>query len=103
MFWLWLTFLQRPVWLQYVSHKLGRLLVPYGLLVLFASSLVLVGAGSLYAVAAGAQVIFYLLAAWGAVLDRSARVRAADSRRIAPAGFTTDRAAPAGGRKVINA
>ena len=36
----WLPW-RNPVWFQYVSHKIGRLLVPYALLAAFFSSLVL--------------------------------------------------------------
>ena len=34
---------RNPVWLQYVSHKLGRLAVPYAMLATLASSIVLAG------------------------------------------------------------
>jgi len=37
-----------PVWLQYMSHKIGRLLVPYALMALFAASIVLASASHLY-------------------------------------------------------
>lgn len=62
-----------PVWLQFVSHKLGRLLVPYALLVLLITSGALAPHHSIYAVAFAAQVAFYGLAAYGAVLDRRGR------------------------------
>ncbi|MEQ1729611.1 MAG: hypothetical protein ABL982_14660, partial [Vicinamibacterales bacterium] len=58
-----------PVWLQYVSHKVGRLLVPYALLVLFTSSLALAGTSLFYATALFAQAAFYLHGGYGAVLD----------------------------------
>jgi biofilm PGA synthesis N-glycosyltransferase PgaC len=61
-----------PVWVQFVSHKIGRLLVPYALLALFAASAVLSGSSWFYAVALAAQVLFYGLAVYGAVLDRRA-------------------------------
>ena len=32
---------RNPVWFQYLSHKVGRLLVPYALLATFVSSIVL--------------------------------------------------------------
>ena len=66
-----------PVWLQYVSHKIGRLVVPWALLGLFASSLVLSREHPLYAAALFAQGIFYGLAISGAlfeVRERFARV-----------------------------
>jgi cellulose synthase/poly-beta-1,6-N-acetylglucosamine synthase-like glycosyltransferase len=58
-----------PVWLQYASHKIGRLLVPYALMALFASSIVLSGTSTLYAVALFAQVAFYLHGGYGAWLE----------------------------------
>ena len=58
---------RNPVWLQYVSHKLGRLVVPYALLSIFAANVVLAGTGLLYQLMLAAQVGFYLLAGYGAV------------------------------------
>ena len=57
-----------PVWLQYVSHKLGRLLVPYALAALLGSSAWLARDHWLYAAAFVGQCGFYLLAAYGAWL-----------------------------------
>jgi len=64
-----------PVWLQYVSHKIGRLLVPYAVLAIFVASIVLSGAHLFYGLALAAQVAFYLLAGIGAVLEFTARRR----------------------------
>lgn len=61
-----------PVWVQFVSHKLGRLLVPYALVALLGASAVLAADSALYAAAFAAQAAFYGLAAYGAVLDRRA-------------------------------
>jgi len=61
------------VWVQYVSHKLGRLVVPYALLALFAASLALAAAHVVYAAALGAQVLLYLLAGCGALLEMRGR------------------------------
>src|SRR4029077_19625339 len=58
-----------PVWLQYVSHKLGRLIVPYCLLTLFASSVALSAEHVIYAGALAAQCALYLLGGYGAWLD----------------------------------
>jgi biofilm PGA synthesis N-glycosyltransferase PgaC len=58
-----------PVWLQYVSHKLGRLFIPYALLGIFTSSLALAGQHLFYALVLGAQCALYLLAGYGAWLD----------------------------------
>ena len=62
-----------PVWVQFVSHKLGRLVVPYALLAVLLSSAVLAGGSRFYGVIFGLQVIFYGLAFYGAVLDRRGR------------------------------
>jgi cellulose synthase/poly-beta-1,6-N-acetylglucosamine synthase-like glycosyltransferase len=59
-----------PVWIQYVSHKLGRLVVPYALLAVFVSSLVLATTHWIFGAALVAQLGFYLLAAYGAYLAR---------------------------------
>ena len=61
-----------PVWVQYVSHKLGRLLVPYALLALFATSIALTGTHPIYALALGVQCALFLLAGYGAWLELQA-------------------------------
>lgn len=58
-----------PVWVQYVSHKFGRLLVPWALLGSLLSSMVLAPRGWLFAVALILQLGFYGLAAVGAWLE----------------------------------
>jgi biofilm PGA synthesis N-glycosyltransferase PgaC len=60
---------RNPVFLQFVSHKLGRLVVPYALVALIASSMTLAGRSPLYAAALAGQCLFYLLAAYGAWLE----------------------------------
>jgi biofilm PGA synthesis N-glycosyltransferase PgaC len=55
-----------PVWLQYVSHKLGRLVVPWALLTVFVASALLAMEHWVYTVAFAAQLGFYGLAAIGA-------------------------------------
>jgi cellulose synthase/poly-beta-1,6-N-acetylglucosamine synthase-like glycosyltransferase len=62
-----------PVWLQYVSHKLGRLIVPYALVAMLLSSAWLAPGSAVFAVILAAQLGFYGLAAYGAVLDRRGR------------------------------
>ena len=62
------------VWVQYVSHKIGRLVVPYALLALFAASLALAGTSLVYAVALVGQVLFYVLAGCGALLELNGRL-----------------------------
>ena len=75
-----------PVWLQYLSHKVGRLAVPYAVLAALASSIVLTGLGrvslfSFYGAVLIGQVLFYLLAGVGALLELQARQR---DERTAP-------------------
>jgi hypothetical protein len=60
---------RNPVWLQYASHKIGRLLVPYALVALFASSLVLAATSTLYMLALFSQAAFYLHGGYGAWLE----------------------------------
>ncbi len=70
-----------PVWLQFVSHKIGRLVVPHALVILLVSNTALASAGPLYSLALILQVAFYVLALHGATLvlapappqDRQAR------------------------------
>lgn len=66
-----------PVWLQYVSHKIGRLVVPWALVGVLISTIALAQQHVLFAVLLAAQGIFYGLALSGAlfqVRDRLARV-----------------------------
>jgi cellulose synthase/poly-beta-1,6-N-acetylglucosamine synthase-like glycosyltransferase len=75
---------QNDVWLQYVSHKLGRLIVPYALLVMIASSMALAGRSAFYTAVLVVQCAFYLLAGYGGWLDLRATLaaRAAARRTI---------------------
>jgi cellulose synthase/poly-beta-1,6-N-acetylglucosamine synthase-like glycosyltransferase len=59
------------VWWQYVSHKLGRLVVPWALLGALASSAFLAPGSWVYAVALILQLGFYGLAAMGAWMERA--------------------------------
>lgn len=66
-----------PVWLQYVSHKLGRLVVPWALVGLFIASLALARGNVFYALPLAAQGVFYGLALAGAIFharERFARI-----------------------------
>lgn len=56
-----------PVWMQYVSHKIGRLIVPWALVALFVSSVALAHESWLYKVMLVAQCEFYGLAIAGAI------------------------------------
>ena len=58
-----------PVWLQYLSHKVGRLLVPWALVVTLIASAALATTAWVYAIAFAAQAGFYGLALIGAWLD----------------------------------
>ena len=72
-----------PVWVQYISHKVGRLAVPWALLALFTASLVLSEQHPIYAAALFAQSALYLLGGYGAWLERqdTLRLRASASSR----------------------
>jgi biofilm PGA synthesis N-glycosyltransferase PgaC len=66
-----------PVWVQYMSHKVGRLIVPWALVGLFVSTVVLARESVLYAPVLFAHGIFYGLALAGALFqarERFARV-----------------------------
>lgn len=63
-----------PVWLQYVSHKIGRLVVPWALLALLVSSLALAPGHLIYGAALALQVIFYGFAAAGAIFHARERL-----------------------------
>jgi cellulose synthase/poly-beta-1,6-N-acetylglucosamine synthase-like glycosyltransferase len=69
-----------PVWLQFMSHKIGRLFVPYALVVIFVTSAGLVTTSWLYALAFAAQLVFFALAVYGAALDRRERLALGASR-----------------------
>jgi cellulose synthase/poly-beta-1,6-N-acetylglucosamine synthase-like glycosyltransferase len=62
-----------PVWLQYMSHKVGRLLVPWALVGALIASAALAASSWFYAAAFAAQLAFYGLAVVGAVLDARER------------------------------
>jgi hypothetical protein len=58
-----------PVWLQYMSHKVGRLLVPWALVCAFVTSVALAPGHWFFTLVLSAQAAFYLLAGFGAALD----------------------------------
>ena len=94
-----------PVWLQFVSHKLGRLLVPYALVVCLLMSAALAGAGPLYAAALLAQIALGVLAAYGAVLERGDRRRSrgpARDQRSHGEGRRSPWDEPSSPRRVVN-
>ena len=71
-----------PVWLQYASHKVGRLVVPWALLLFLIASAALADDGWIYAAALVAQIAFYGLAGLGGLIE--ARSRTAADARPAP-------------------
>lgn len=81
--------LANPVWVQYVSHKIGRLVVPWALGALLLTSLILAPTSLFYAAACAAQLAFYSLAAYGAILDKRDRrrmpIQGSDSADVASA------------------
>ena len=64
-----------PVWVQYVSHKIGRLLAPWALIGAFLTSAVLAADHWFFAVALILQLGFYGLAAIGGWIDFGERNR----------------------------
>jgi poly-beta-1,6-N-acetyl-D-glucosamine synthase len=62
---------RNPSWLQFVSHKIGRLLVPYALPLVLVLSLLLARHSLFHAAVFGAQCAFYALAAYGWRLERA--------------------------------
>lgn len=65
--WMFLPW-ENPVLIQFLSHKVFRLFVPYALVMLLAASLL--ANGLFYRVMAAAQLAFYLLVAGGLALPR---------------------------------
>ncbi|MGH7223502.1 MAG: glycosyltransferase family 2 protein [Gemmataceae bacterium] len=68
---------RNPIWLQFISHKVLRLLVPWALLALLASSIML--AGPLYRMALVAQIAIYGLGLLGLVPPVAKRSRLASA------------------------
>jgi poly-beta-1,6-N-acetyl-D-glucosamine synthase len=58
-----------PVWLQFCSHKLGRLVVPYALIAVMAANIALAADHLFYALTLTVQCAFYLLGGYGAWLE----------------------------------
>ena len=86
-----------PVWVQYLSHKLGRLLVPWALLLAFVASAALASRSWFYAVALLVQLCFYGLAAFGGWVESK---RCADTGRtdeMPPTGSSGDQVLPSAG------
>jgi poly-beta-1,6-N-acetyl-D-glucosamine synthase len=58
-----------PVWLQYLSHKVGRLIVPWALIGALVSNAALAAEHWVFGLALTAQAAFYTLAGLGAWLE----------------------------------
>jgi cellulose synthase/poly-beta-1,6-N-acetylglucosamine synthase-like glycosyltransferase len=71
-----------PVWLQYVSHKVGRLLVPWALLLAFISNIFLATTSWYYTAALTVQVGFYGLALVGGLAERRGTRRSREFDRM---------------------
>jgi len=68
---------QTPIWFQFLSHKLMRLIVPWALLLSFVCSVWLTA--PLYRIAFALQLVFYALALSGAFKWGRARIRLASA------------------------
>ena len=71
-----------PLFVQFVSHKIGRLVVPYALVALLVSSMALASAGPVYSVALVVQVTFYVLALHGATAAATAEAPAGRRKEL---------------------
>ena len=69
-----------PVWLPFVSHKLGRLVVPYALVGLLMSSMALAAEHLVFGIALAVQTAFYVLALHGATLAMDRPPATSDNR-----------------------
>jgi cellulose synthase/poly-beta-1,6-N-acetylglucosamine synthase-like glycosyltransferase len=65
---------RNPVWFQYVSHKIGRLLAPYALLAAFFATVALASRSYVYLAILVAEVAFLGLAGYGALLEYRVRM-----------------------------
>jgi poly-beta-1,6-N-acetyl-D-glucosamine synthase len=60
---------RNPVWFQYLSHKIGRLLAPYALLAAFFATVALAQQSVFYLAVLAGEVAFLALAGYGALLE----------------------------------
>lgn len=67
--------LQNPIWMQFVSHKLMRLVVPFFLLFALVSNFALAGEYYGYQVLLLIQLMLYIVALLGVLLPAAQRVR----------------------------
>jgi cellulose synthase/poly-beta-1,6-N-acetylglucosamine synthase-like glycosyltransferase len=71
---------RNPAWIQFVSHKVARLAVPFALPPLWLLSLLLTRRSPVYAAAFTAQCLFYLFAGYGAWLEKHETAASRDQR-----------------------
>jgi len=67
----WLLLWHNSIWLQFVSHKIARLLSPFFMGLLLALNVCLLGSGFMYLVFMMLQSILYLLSICGALLRKT--------------------------------
>ena len=77
----WLVTFENPLWLEFVSHKLLRLLVPFALVVTLGSTFFL--AAPVYRLALAVQLVFYMLGLLAMV-----PLRKGPLNRVTDAAFT---------------
>lgn len=70
-----------PVWVQYLSHKVGRLLVPWALLCILVASVALASGAWFYTAALALQLAFYGLAGVGGWIESRERQSASATGR----------------------
>ncbi len=66
---------RNPIWLQFVSHKLLRLVVPFFLLAALVSNFVLASESSTYQALLVTQLVLYIVALLGVLLPAAQRLR----------------------------
>jgi cellulose synthase/poly-beta-1,6-N-acetylglucosamine synthase-like glycosyltransferase len=86
-----------PVWIQYLSHKLGRLFVPWALVCAFIASAALAPRSWLYAVALLVQLCFYGLAAFGGWIESKRCAEAVRTDELPPSGSSGEKVLPSPG------
>jgi cellulose synthase/poly-beta-1,6-N-acetylglucosamine synthase-like glycosyltransferase len=91
-----------PVWIQYLSHKLGRLLVPWALLFAFIASIALVSHSWMYVVALLVQLCFYGLAAFGGWIESKRCAEPVRTDELPPSESSSDQVLPSPGITAIS-
>jgi poly-beta-1,6-N-acetyl-D-glucosamine synthase len=68
---------RNPIWLQFLSHKIGRLLVPYALMAMLISNVFM--ARGIYAVSLALQVTWYAFAGVGYLITKPGKAQPAET------------------------